>query len=324
MKPRIASIFAAAALMMSLAGCGQLATTPTPAEEVAEKFKAKAIVMDDLDAYGGADGVQGGNDHADSKYYASPDFYNMKSDDQVTIIENFQTGQQTTEWSCSTTAILMSLNHFGITKYTEMDIAKLQKANTDMDVPDALPGTANNWPEPGASLDRVMDFLNACPELKVVETNFVANPTEDQLVSDEDVASLVYSPGMKGNLHKYFTSMSLYTTDNDPSSTNLVTDAKDSFFVTWLTGHLSAGRPILAHTSLWNGHWVAIIGYDNMGTPGIGDDMIIFADGYDVSDHWQDGYTYRPLEEFFYEWNDLNIAQKPYQLQPFVVVDKAE
>ena len=33
----------------------------------------------------------------------------------------------------------------------------------------------------------------------------------------------------------------------------------------------------------WDGHWVAIIGYDNNGTPSIGDDTLIFADPYDTS-----------------------------------------
>ena len=101
-------------------------------------------------------------------------------------------------------------------------------------------------------------------------------------------------------------------------------DAKDSYFVKWLTGHLSAGRPIMVHNNFWNGHWVALIGYDNMGTPTISDDMLIFADPWDTSDHWQDGYTYRPLEEFFFaQWQDMNWAAKPYQLQSYIVLDKA-
>ena len=50
--------------------------------------------------------------------------------------------------------------------------------------------------------------------------------------------------------------------------------------------------------------------------------LLIIADPYDTWDHWQDGYIVQPVEEFFFEWNDFNIAQKPYQLQPFVVVGK--
>ena len=72
----------------------------------------------------------------------------------------------------------------------------------------------------------------------------------------------------------------------------------------------------------WDGHWVSIIGYDNNGTPSTGDDTLIFADPYDTSDHWQDGYAIFPLERFFYMWQDRKVAPKPYQLQPFIVVDK--
>ena len=73
----------------------------------------------------------------------------------------------------------------------------------------------------------------------------------------------------------------------------------------------------------WDGHWQAIIGYDNNGTPGIGDDILIFADPYDTSDQWQDGYYYYPLERWFYMWSDRNVAPKPYQLQPYIIIDKA-
>ena len=47
-----------------------------------------------------------------------------------------------------------------------------------------------------------------------------------------------------------------------------------------------------------------------MGTPQLGDDVLIIADPYDTWDHWQDGYIVQPVEEFFFEWNDFNIAQK--------------
>jgi hypothetical protein len=70
----------------------------------------------------------------------------------------------------------------------------------------------------------------------------------------------------------------------------------------------------------WDGHWQTIIGYDTMGTPSFGDDMIIFADTYDTSDHWQDGYCFYPAERFFYMWKDRAIAPKPFQLQPYMII----
>jgi hypothetical protein len=91
--------------------------------------------------------------------------------------------------------------------------------------------------------------------------------------------------------------------------------------VKWVTGNLKANRPIMVEWGDWDGHWQAIIGYDTNGTAGIGDDVIIFADPYDTSDSWQDGYYYYPAERWFYMWSDRAVAPKPYQIQPFVIVE---
>ena len=41
----------------------------------------------------------------------------------------------------------------------------------------------------------------------------------------------------------------------------------------------------------------------------------------DWDGHWQDGYYFYPLERWFYMWQDRKVAPKPYQLQPFIVID---
>ena len=40
----------------------------------------------------------------------------------------------------------------------------------------------------------------------------------------------------------------------------------------------------------WGGHWMTLIGYDDMGTTETADDVLIFADPFDTTDHNQDGY----------------------------------
>ena len=67
------------------------------------------------------------------------------------------------------------------------------------------------------------------------------------------------------------------------------------------------------------GHWQVIIGIDTCGTDTPYDDVLIFADPYDVTDHRQDGYYTYPLGRFFGMWREGPCAQKsePYQ-QPFV------
>lgn len=62
------------------------------------------------------------------------------------------------------------------------------------------------------------------------------------------------------------------------------------------------GYPVLVDWVDWGGHWEVIIGYDTMGTAKESDDVLIFADPYDTSDHCQDGYYVFPAERFYWMW----------------------
>jgi len=295
--------------VLILAGC---ATT-------AEKLKPETIpVVKDIAEYGGADAYGFGGDNAASRYYVNPDFYRMKSDENLVLIEGFKTYQQTAEWSCGACSALMVLWHFGVTDLSEWDIAVAMKASTDMDAPDAEPGSADNYYEYGVNVEKLTGFFASLPGFEVLESSFRPYTAADLIAEDDGAVT----PSDRGNLPPTFSAMSLYTTDNDDASENWVDDAADSYFVTWLTGHLKAGRPIMVEWGDWDGHWQVIIGYDSNGTPGAGDDILIFADPYDTSDHWQDGYYYYPMERWFYMWQDRAVAPKPFQLQPFLVVDK--
>ncbi|MDO4353023.1 MAG: hypothetical protein Q4D00_07870, partial [Clostridia bacterium] len=46
-----------------------------------------------------------------------------------------------------------------------------------------------------------------------------------------------------------------------------------------------------------------IIGYDDMGTSGTQDDVLILADSYDTTDHEQDGYVVKSFERLVFGWN---------------------
>ncbi|MCL2749154.1 MAG: C39 family peptidase [Alphaproteobacteria bacterium] len=73
--------------------------------------------------------------------------------------------------------------------------------------------------------------------------------------------------------------------------------------VEMLEHFIKSGYAVLV---LWNAsgpHWQVIIGYDNMGTEKIkNDDVLIFADSYDVNDHNQDGYTIYSAVRFVENW----------------------
>lgn len=274
----------------------------------------------DYNEYAGADAYNNAGDNLNSKFYKAPDFYNMVSDDQITIIPKFKTMQQTTEWSCGNVTALMVLENLGIKGFTEMQLAEMMGSSVDKDVEGAKPGSANNFFEYGTNVKQLYDFFSTQKNLKVLETSYIANPKAEDLTSENDGLSTADF----GNIKPTFSSSSLYASENSDTTEAWVEDAKDSYFVKWLTGHLKEGRPIMVEWGDWDGHWQAIIGYDNNGTPSIGDDVLVFADPYDTSDHWQDGYYFYPLERWFYMWQDRKVAPKPYQLQPYIVVDTVE
>ena len=89
---------------------------------------------------------------------------------------------------------------------------------------------------------------------------------------------------------------------------------------TYFLEQIDAGVPIMVDWVDWAGHWQVVIGLDECGTESPYDDVLILADPYDVTDHYQDGYYTYPLGRFFDMWREGPCAQKtePY-IQPFVV-----
>ena len=67
---------------------------------------------------------------------------------------------------------------------------------------------------------------------------------------------------------------------------------------------------LLLESVEWGGHWITLIGYDNMGTPDTADDVLIFADPYDTTDHNQDGYGTYGAERFYYNWTMYNFFEE--------------
>ena len=90
-------------------------------------------------------------------------------------------------------------------------------------------------------------------------------------------------------------------------------------FQEYVVDKIDHNIPIMVDWADWDGHWQVIIGIDTCGTEYPYDDVLIFADPYDVTNHFQDGYYTFPLARFFYMWYEGLCAHKqvPYQ-QPFV------
>ncbi len=86
-----------------------------------------------------------------------------------------------------------------------------------------------------------------------------------------------------------------------------------------LINYIDRDIPIMVDWVDWAGHWQVIIGIDTCGSGTPYDDVLIFADPYDVTDHSQDGYYIFPLGRFYGMWREGPCAGKdtPYS-QPFV------
>jgi len=68
--------------------------------------------------------------------------------------------------------------------------------------------------------------------------------------------------------------------------------------------YLEKGIPVMVMWHEWGGHYQTIIGYDNMGTEGTCDDVILLMDPYDTTDHNQNGYVVESFERLIYDWGN--------------------
>lgn len=103
------------------------------------------------------------------------------------------------------------------------------------------------------------------------------------------------------------------------ASTELKFDSLEIFEAS-VIDYIDRGIPIMVDWVDWAGHWQVIIGIDTCGTDTPYDDVLIFADPYDITDHYQDGYYIFPLSRFYGMWREGPCAEKenPYK-QPFIV-----
>lgn len=90
-------------------------------------------------------------------------------------------------------------------------------------------------------------------------------------------------------------------------------------FEEYVIDRIDRGIPIMIDWVDWAGHWQVLVGIDTCGTDTPYDDVLIFADPYDVTDHFQDGYYIFSLGRFFGMWREGPCTDKaePYK-QPYV------
>ena len=206
-------------------------------------------------ALDGASSFGGAADHLQSRYYVANDYFHMKSDATLHILSQFQTYQQTTEYTCGAASALMVLNWFGQKQYHEKAVAGLLEAHATK----------------GSSPENIADLFD------LIGWNVDYHASLDRRFQTVEAAEQA------------------------------------------IIDYIDHGIPMMVDWVDWAGHWQVLIGIDTCGTDTPYDDVLIFADPYDVTDHKQDGYYTYPLGRFFGMWREGPCAGKdmPYQ-QPFV------
>ncbi len=105
----------------------------------------------------------------------------------------------------------------------------------------------------------------------------------------------------------------------------LDTPPMDEFaFQKFVRENLAQGKPIIVENVEWGGHWRVIIGVDTLGTADLYDDVLIFADPYDTSDHNQDGYTVGSLDRFYWMWFDHCMLPEGERNQAWLIATPKE
>ena len=128
----------------------------------------------DLSPADGADSVERDGDHSDSPYFKHPDFYNMESTNTLTILKNFKTLQQTSEWSCGVATAAMVLEWYG--KLGDNDELTLSKFRKPSEYSERLPGLS----EPSAtSLRQMIDMFEAIGGFDIYSTFDCLDNVED-------------------------------------------------------------------------------------------------------------------------------------------------
>lgn len=211
------------------------------------------------------------------------------------LLKDFPANQQTTDYTCGPISALMVLEYFGDSTETETSLAGKMHCHVDGTRHDAPVGSAVRFTDYGTSIQEMHAFFASRTDFRIVDSSL-------QNQHDSIAFSTSLPPHYVGNLPPRFR------------------DYADA--AVFFRSHLSQGHPVLVCWNAWGGHWGVVIGLDDNGTADTAeDDWLTLADPYDTFDHQPDSRVCVPLALFFHDWY-CTMTPKPYQLQPFLVVDR--
>lgn len=101
------------------------------AEDIAEYYPDTPYLGENGLAGAATQGYERSGDHDNSAYYKFMDFYNLEDSETLHVLTNFETCQQSTEWTCGPTSALMTMNWFGLAEdETDVSLATHRQNDT--------------------------------------------------------------------------------------------------------------------------------------------------------------------------------------------------
>ena len=124
------------------------------------------------------------------------------------------------------------------------------------------------------------------------------------LIGEQDCTNKAKTDHHNGTLPKNLEdTISQYGYDYESKNKGFNEDEVPSYdeeqFSEYIKNSLKNNESIIILSNDWGGHYTVVIGYDDMGTDDVTDDVVIIADPYDTSDHMDDGYTIWSYERLY-------------------------
>ncbi|MGI6736894.1 MAG: C39 family peptidase [Anaerovoracaceae bacterium] len=237
------------------------------AQDLENYYDADDIGYMNADGLGGAASVENEADYNHSPYCKFHDFFTGTGiSDTLSLIKNFRTVQQSTEWTCGCASAEMVMEYYQkngkkTTLETDASLSRIRQNG-------AVGATYL------AGMKEMFDYMN-----KAHGQHWVTLSRNDMTDPDGDWSTIKGASGTE------------YALQGGSADNGLI-----PYFI-------DKGVPIMIGSDDWGGHWQVIIGYDGMGTDNTQDDVLIVADPYDTTDHDGDGYYVKPFERLVYGWN---------------------
>ena len=123
-------------------------------------------------------------------------------------------------------------------------------------------------------------------------------------------------------INHYLTLMEMGYESEYNSTVKGYTPPQDTYekYMQFIRENLQNDKPFVVSTNLGSGHFLTVIGIDDMGTDFIYDDVLITADSCDYWDGYQDGYNVFSAYKFYTQ----HTNSKYNKLQAYIVIEKKD